>query len=175
MLAIDNHIDGSHRICHAAACAGISVIVIDVPHDDHTAADALSAGAQGLIFADAPDEQLLDAITMVRRGLVWAPISTVLSALGTHATQPEDGRRLAACALLERLSQRERDVLKLVVAGLGNKEVADRLAISTATVKVHLTHIFRKLGVHGRVELAATYYNCGAPAETNPPGVMSNV
>ena len=48
--------------------------------------------------------------------------------------------------------------LRYAAAGLGNKEVASRLSISEATVKVHLTHIFQKLGLRGRGELAAAYH-----------------
>ncbi len=58
----------------------------------------------------------------------------------------------------ERLSGREREVYRHTAAGLSNKELADRLSISEATVKVHLTHIFRKLGVRSRGELAAAYF-----------------
>src|SRR4029453_18938188 len=61
-------------------------------------------------------------------------------------------------AIERRLSCREQEVLHYAVAGFGNKEVADRLIISEATVKVHLTHIFRKLGLHGRGQLAAAYH-----------------
>ena len=58
-----------------------------------------------------------------------------------------------------------REVFRYAAAGLGNKEVAGRLAISEATVKVHLTHIFQKLGVRGRAELAAAFHGVISPAQ----------
>ena len=63
------------------------------------------------------------------------------------------------------LSARERDVFRLAAGGLGNKALAERLAISEATVKVHLTHIFQKLGVRGRSELAAAYHGLLNPSD----------
>ena len=61
-----------------------------------------------------------------------------------------------------RLSRREREVLRHAATGVGNKELAHRLSISEATVKVHLTHIFQKLGVPGRAALAAAYHQVGS-------------
>jgi len=57
------------------------------------------------------------------------------------------------------LSRREREVLHYAATGIRNKQLADQLAISEATVKAHLTHIFKKLGVGGRAELAAVYHD----------------
>ena len=60
--------------------------------------------------------------------------------------------------LYEALTPREKDVLALLADGYRNREIADRLAISRATVKAHLTQIFQKLGVNGRAQLAAMYH-----------------
>jgi DNA-binding CsgD family transcriptional regulator len=74
------------------------------------------------------------------------------------------GTRRAGSAMLERqLSRREREIFREAATGLGNKELAARLDIGEATVKAHLTHIFQKLGVRGRAELAAVYYGGLAP------------
>jgi DNA-binding NarL/FixJ family response regulator len=67
-------------------------------------------------------------------------------------------KRSGEVILEHRLSTRETEVFRHAATGVGNKELADRLAISQATVKVHLTHIFQKLGVQSRAELAAAYH-----------------
>jgi DNA-binding NarL/FixJ family response regulator len=68
--------------------------------------------------------------------------------------------------LARRLSRREREVFRYAATGMANKELAQRLAISEATVKVHLTRIFQKLGVSGRAELAAAYHGLRVPPNT---------
>jgi len=70
------------------------------------------------------------------------------------------------------LSSREKEVLRHAATGLSNKELAERLAISEATVKVHLTHIFQKLGVRGRAELAAVYHGLLTSASEAGGGIV---
>jgi DNA-binding NarL/FixJ family response regulator len=62
-----------------------------------------------------------------------------------------------------RLSRREQDIAELIATGLSNQEVAHRLDITEATVKAHLTHIFQKLMLRGRVQLAALYHRTFSP------------
>jgi len=93
----------------------------------------------------------------VADGQVWAPRRVIVDAL-KRVRRELHARSAGEAALAARLSAREREVFHLAVSGRGNKEVADRLAISEATVKVHLSHIFQKLGVRGRGELAAAYH-----------------
>jgi DNA-binding NarL/FixJ family response regulator len=96
------------------------------------------------------------AIAAVNEGRVWAPRHVVVDAwLRQRRGSVPD---LRAALVEKRLSARECEVVRYVAAGLSNKELADRLAISTATVKAHLTHIFQKLGVQGRGELTAVYH-----------------
>ena len=66
-------------------------------------------------------------------------------------------------ALRSRLSRREQDISQLIAGGLSNQEVARRLDITEATVKAHLTHIFQKLMLRGRGQLAALYHRSFSP------------
>jgi DNA-binding CsgD family transcriptional regulator len=75
--------------------------------------------------------------------------------------------RAADPSVARQLSLREREVFRHAAIGLSNKEVADRLAISRATVKAHLTQIFQKLGVSGRSQLAAVYHGLAAASSTH--------
>lgn len=140
------------------------VIVVNVPDDDSWAADALSAGVRGILERSAGAEDLLKAIRVVHDGGIWARrrwlIACVKRAVNTrHEAVPTK----MPATLDQRLSKREWEVFRQAATGAGNKELADRLAISEATVKAHMTRIFQKLGVTGRAELAATYYGLRTP------------
>lgn len=122
--------------------------------------NALAAGARGVVWRGAGLDQIVSAIRTVEDGKLWAPRDAV-AATWARIKDEVAAHRVARDALVERLSRREQEVLRQTAAGLANKEVAARLSISEATVKVHLTHIFQKLGVHGRGELVAAYYGAG--------------
>jgi DNA-binding NarL/FixJ family response regulator len=140
-----------------------SVIFVGAPEDDDWAYAALESGARGVLPKSASGEDLMMAVRGVHAGLIWAR-RRVLAARIDHLTGVTIQRRSAELLLERELSAREREVFRFAAAGLGNKEVAARLRISEATVKVHLTHIFQKLGVRGRAELAAAYHRVMLPA-----------
>ena len=104
---------------------------------------ALQAGARGILPRNAPVETLLDCLRTVGRGDVWLERSTNETPVGMP-----NGRGNP------RLTRREKEIVQQVCAGLKNKEIAEALAITAGTVKVHLMHIFEKTGVKDRFELA---------------------
>ena len=158
MIVIDQQLPGALSVCADVSRAdGPRVIVANVVDADDGALDALSAGARGVVFATAPPEDIVKALRAVADNQVWAPRHVIVNSWIRLRTEHEK-RTALELALTERLSIREREVFRYAAAGLGNKEVADRLSISEATVKVHLTHIFQKLGLRGRGELAAAYH-----------------
>lgn len=155
---LDSRMEGALRTCSALKVSMfVSVILIETPRDDLWAVDALAAGARGIVPRGAASAELTAAIRVVRDGLIWAPRRVVVARLDQLA-ESEAPESVPASGLEERLSAREREVFREAAAGLANKEVAGRLSISESTVKVHLTHIFQKLGVSGRAELAAAYH-----------------
>jgi len=135
------------------------VVVVNVPDDDAWAADVLGAGVRGILERSAGADDLLKAIRVVHDGGIWARrrwlIACVKRAVWTRH-EPVPARMPST--LDQRLSKREWEVFRQAATGAANKELADRLAISEATVKAHMTRIFQKLGVSGRAELAAAYY-----------------
>src|SRR4051812_26820274 len=156
-VVVDQQLPGALSVCADVSRAeGPRVIVANVDADDG-ALDALSAGARGVVFATAPPDDIVKALRVVANNQVWAPRQVIVASWIRLRTEHEK-RTAAELALAERLSTREREVFRYAAAGLGNKQVADRLSISEATVKVHLTHIFQKLGLRGRGELAAAYH-----------------
>lgn len=157
-IVIDQQLPGAIEVC-ADLTRGNSrrIVFVNVNQDDDSAMDALASGARGIVYSAAPIEDVVKALHVVDNNQVWAP-REVIVATWTRIRTEQEKRAAAEIALAERLSAREREVFRYAAAGLGNKEVANKLSISEATVKVHLTHIFQKLGLRGRGELAAAYH-----------------
>jgi two-component system, NarL family, nitrate/nitrite response regulator NarL len=104
---------------------------------------ALQLGARGILKKTVPVADVLECLRSVARGNVWIESSLSGDAMGSldRRTSP-------------RLTPREKEIVHHVCAGLKNKEIAEALAITPGTVKVHLMHIFEKTGVKDRFELA---------------------
>jgi DNA-binding NarL/FixJ family response regulator len=141
--------------CTGGRCVG--AVVMDVPDGYGADVSALLAGARGLVYAHEALGPIARAVRMVAGGGMWGPRRAFADAWA-RIREETGPRRSGEAALASRLSAREREVLRFAAVGLANKEVAERLAISQATVKVHLSHIFQKLGLRGRGELAAAFH-----------------
>jgi DNA-binding NarL/FixJ family response regulator len=159
---------GSMSVTGTVLPDGAIVILIGAPDDDVWAAAALSGGARGILTRSASQEDLIKAIRIVRDGEIWAR-RRWLNACVLHVVAQANQRASTQNVVDSRLSPREREVLRHAATGIGNKELADILSISEATVKVHLTHIFQKLGVPGRAALAAAYHDLADTDESTRP------
>lgn len=114
------------------------VIVLTTYDGDEDIYRALQAGAKGYLLKDTPREELLEAIRAVHAGRKHIP--------------PEVAAKLAERLTSETLTEREREVLQLIVAGQSNKEIGASLNISEGTVKVHVNNLLSKLGVSDRTQ-----------------------
>jgi DNA-binding NarL/FixJ family response regulator len=142
VLLIDLGLDGAAAARElAAAHPEIRVVVLTTPSDRDRILDALAAGAIGYLPKDTAPGDLLAGVRAASRG--EAPRAA------SAGPRVRTERRAAG-----ELSARELDVLALVGAGLPNKQIASRLAISEKTVKNHLTSIFRALGLDDRTQAA---------------------
>jgi DNA-binding NarL/FixJ family response regulator len=159
ILMLDTAVDGALALCRRLRDERIPrVIFVAAPKDDVAwGIEALCAGAMGILYPHSPVEHILKAVAVVREDVVWAPRSLVAAALA-HCVYAAPLKAHAHTIFDEHLSTREREVFYQAALGRGNRELARRLAISEATVKVHLTHIFQKLGLKNRAELAAAYH-----------------
>lgn len=158
VVVIDQRMPGALGVCADLTCGHTPrVLFTNVSEDNESALDVLSAGARGVVYESATPDEVVKALHVVNNGQVWAPRHIIVATWMRMRSELEK-RNEKEAALAQRLSIREREVFRYAAAGLGNKEVANRLAISEATVKVHLTHIFQKLGLRGRGELAAAYH-----------------
>jgi DNA-binding NarL/FixJ family response regulator len=164
VLLVDSRMEGAFSLCAALKRDGEPVVILIAARDDDDwAVGALEAGTRGILAKSARPEELIKAVRVVHKGEIWAR-RHVLAARLEHLAGASVAGRAVDALLEQRLSSRERDVFRQAATGLSNKELASRLAISEATVKVHLTRIFRKLGVRGRAELAAAYHGMIPPA-----------
>jgi DNA-binding NarL/FixJ family response regulator len=126
------------------------VLVITTYDTDNDVLAAIEAGATGYLLKEAPKEELFRAVEAAARGqAVLSP--TVATRLMGQVRQPAS----------EPLSQRELEVLELVAAGSTNREAAEQLFISQATVKTHLLHVYAKLGVNDRAAAVAAAFSQG--------------
>jgi DNA-binding NarL/FixJ family response regulator len=150
-------VEATRRIC--AGPDGPRVLVLTTFDTDEDAFAALQAGASGFLLKNAPPEQLLDAIRVVAAGeSVVAPRVTraLLDRFSGQLTLP--GR---ADERLASLTEREREVLELVAAGLSNTEIAGRLFVAEGTVKTHFGRILAKLELRDRVQAVVFAYEIG--------------
>ena len=127
----------------AAAQPDVAVVVLTSFSDRDQILQALDAGAVGYLLKDAEPDEIAKAVRAAARGESPLDPRAGRALLSARAASPVDG-----------LSEREREVLRLVAQGLPNKLIARELSISEKTVKTHLTSVFRTIGVTDRTQAA---------------------
>jgi DNA-binding NarL/FixJ family response regulator len=132
-----------------AALPGARVLATGTSLDENAVAQSLAVGAKGYISETASSADFAKAIRIVNQGMIWAP-RRVLATLVVRAANYFRESRLAQATLTDR----EKEVLKMLVAGRSNKEIAAPLGIEERTVKAHVAHLMRKLGAKNRIMLS---------------------
>lgn len=136
------------RQLHADGMAS-RVVLLTAKMTDSEVLDAVRLGVGGIVLKEAAPREIVQCVRAVANGKQWLDQGTVHAALDTML------RREAGMEKVRRvLTKRELELVRMVATGLRNKQIADRLAISEGTVKMHLHSIYEKLGVSGRVELS---------------------
>ena len=132
------------------------VIVLTTFDDDEYVFEALRAGAVGYLLKDVASDRLAEAIRCAARGesFLQPSVAAKVVAEYTRLADAPHARARANQALVEPLSDRELEVLRLVATGASNKEIAAALVIAEGTVKNHVTNILGKLGVRDRTQAA---------------------
>ena len=136
------------------------VLILTTFEEEEYIMGAVQAGASGFLVKDAPPDQMLEAIRTIHRGdAVIGPSSTkkLVETLAREAT----AQRAIDPHLLDGLTEREVEVLRLVAQGLTNSEIAGTLTVAEATIKTHIGHIFYKLGARDRVQAVVLAYEAG--------------
>jgi len=136
------------------------VLILTTFDLDEYAFSALKAGASGFMLKDVPPEDLLTAIRAVHSGDAVVAPSTTRRLLDRFTPMLPSGGEPAR-GELDRLTEREREVLLLVAQGMSNGEIAKKLVLSEATVKTHVGRILTKLGLRDRVQAVVMAYETG--------------
>jgi DNA-binding NarL/FixJ family response regulator len=128
----------------------LKIIVTVSGPDDETVLKALAAGAKGCVDEAAPSADFVQAIRWVNKGSVWAPRRVLSIFIERVTTSP--GQIFPAGRVT--FTEREKEVLELLVAGRSNKEIGSALGIGERTVKAHVAKLLRKVGVQNRIRLS---------------------
>jgi DNA-binding NarL/FixJ family response regulator len=148
----------TRRISEDPALAAVHVVVLTTFEEDDTVFEAIRGGAAGFLVKDTEPAELLRAIRTVVAGeslLSPGPTRSLVEAYAAHA------KPAALAPDLDALTDRERQVMRLVASGLTNAEIAERLFVSPATTKTHVSRAMIKLGARDRAQLVVFAYETG--------------
>lgn len=165
VILLDNHLPG---VLGVDAIAGLRqaspasrVVMLTVSEDGQDLATALRNGAQGYLLKTMDGELLFEAIRRAARGepvvspeLLGKLVTAFQSQGAPEPAAVAEGAQGTPAAAASPLSPREEEVLREIAQGASNKEIARRLDIAETTVKIHVQHILRKLGLSSRVQAA---------------------
>jgi DNA-binding NarL/FixJ family response regulator len=141
--------------------AGSRVLILTTFERDDYVFEALRAGASGFLLKNSPPEELVHAVRVVAGGdALLAPAVTrrVIEEYAQSPSRSEDDPRL------ERLTERERQVLQLLAVGKNNAELATALGVGEGTIKSHISNVLGKLGLRDRVQAVVFAYESGLVA-----------
>jgi DNA-binding NarL/FixJ family response regulator len=151
-------LDGLAATREITASSAVRVIILTTFDLDDYVYGALRAGASGFLVKDTEPAELIHGVRVVARGdALIAPSITrrLIAEFTARVPHPDPGPRLSA------LTEREREVMGLVAAGLSNDEIAARLVLSPATAKTHVSRIMTKTAVRDRAQLVILAYESG--------------
>jgi DNA-binding NarL/FixJ family response regulator len=151
--------DGIEATRRIVAAGSPARIIILTTHDiDEYVFAALRAGASGFLLKDVRPPDLVEGIRVVARGDALLAASVTRRLLDRFAAVLPDDEPKAG---LDELTEREREVLRLVALALSNAEIAQRLVLTEATVKTHVSAVLRKLDLRDRVQAVVYAYDIG--------------
>ena len=145
---------------------GVRVMILAAQDTDDCLFAALRAGASGFLVKDTEAVDLVGAVRVVAAGAALLSPGATERLIAAFASQPRP--HVPTEAQLAMLTPREREVIALVATGLSNDEIADRLVISRATAKTHVSRALSKLDVRDRAQLVAVAYQAGIVRPGDP-------
>jgi len=149
-------IEVTRRIAADPALGSVRVVLLTTFADDDLVVEALRAGAAGYLLKSMPPEQIRSSVRAVAEGQTALAPSLVDRLAREYAE-----RRRPRSPELDRLTERETDVLREVARGRSNQEIAQALYVGEGTVKTHVAAILRKLGLRDRTQAAVAAYELG--------------
>jgi DNA-binding NarL/FixJ family response regulator len=163
-------VEATKRIAEDDRLEGVRVLILTTFESDEYVFEALRVGASGFLVKDSRPTDILGAVRVLASGEALLSPSVTRRLIEEYAAWPE--RRRRAPAELDELTPREREVMELVAYGLTNAEIAERLVVSPATAKTHVSRTMMKLHAHDRAQLVVLAYQTGlvSPGEpVDPP------
>jgi DNA-binding NarL/FixJ family response regulator len=151
-------LDATRTIAADERLDHVRIVILTTFELDEYVFEALRAGASGFLVKDTEPAELIQAVRVVAHGdaLLSAGVTRRLIAeFAARAKEPPTASNL------EELTDREREVMALVAAGLSNEQIADRLVVSPATAKTHVSRAMIKLGARDRAQLVVLAYESG--------------
>ncbi|MHB8908876.1 MAG: response regulator [Syntrophales bacterium] len=124
------------------------IVLLTAELDEDQLLEAVHLGVKGIVLKEMAPQLLVQCIRRVHNGEQWLERNSTRLALGKMMKRTAGAREMANL-----LTAREIDIIRMIAKGLRNKEIADKLFIGEGTVKVHLHHIYEKLGIDGRLAL----------------------
>jgi DNA-binding NarL/FixJ family response regulator len=150
-------LEATRRIAQDAGVRSRVLILTTFEQDDYVF-DALRAGASGFMLKNAAPEELVRAVRVVAAGDALLAPSITRRVIAEYAQRPAPRKNDAG---LDRLTDRELDVLRLLATGKSNAELATHLYLGEGTVKTHVSHLLGKLGLRDRVQAVVFAYESG--------------
>jgi DNA-binding NarL/FixJ family response regulator len=144
-----------------AAAEATRVVILSDSADAELQQKAIRLGAIGVVSKNKPADILIKAIERVHAGEAWVDRSTIATVLGDFSPVKRARKQDPKEARIASITAREREVIRLVGEGLNVRQIAERLFISEITIHHHLTSIYSKLKVAGRLELLIFAYRNG--------------
>ena len=158
-MPVMDGIEATREIAAADADGGPRILILTTFDLDDYVYDALQAGASGFLLKDVPAETLFEAVRVIAGGeALLAPTITRRLIAEFARTAPSAG---SSRKRSRTLTPRETEILGLVAEGLSNSEIASRLVLSDETVKTHVSHVLRKLGLRDRAQAVVVAYESG--------------
>ena len=142
----------------------LPIVVVTAVEDPNTVRDVLARGAMGYISKSSTNEVMLNALRLVLSGGRYLPADLLAANGDSQSTAPVTAAEL-------HLTDRQRDVLALVIQGKSNKHICRELGLAEATVKIHVTAILRALRVTSRAQAIAAVNQLGLTPDTLRPGI----
>ena len=158
-MPVMDGIEALRGIAAEPSLAGTKVIMLTTFELDEYVFEALRAGASGFLIKDTDPAELLRAIRLVASGESLLSPSVTRRVIGEFASKP--GLRRTPHPRLGTLTEREREIMSLVAEGLSNEEIADRLVVSPATVRTHVSRAMVKLHARDRAQLVVFAFQSG--------------
>jgi DNA-binding NarL/FixJ family response regulator len=166
-MPVMDGLEATRRIAADELLGGVRVLVLTTFELDEYVFEALAAGASGFLLKNTDPVELLRAVRVVAEGEALLAPSVTRRLIAEFTARPRPG---GTPVRLTALTDREREVMALAAAGLSNEEIAERLVVSPATARTHVSRAMVKLGARDRAQLVVFAYESGLVAPGHSGG-----